>query len=137
MARFIDGKVDQWRETKVPTILNTMRTSMFMLYDLFSNNYFHKSLVKITDILSPLSKPEQFQLSIMRSWMSPKTFFVLFFSVLIQQSMTKNTSQVGVTPIQMLGGNQQLVDRINNFASTIENRVTWCTNTSSKYLGNI
>ena len=110
---------------------------MFMLYDLFSNNYFHKSLVKITDILSPLSKPEQFQLSIMRSWMSPKTFFVLFFSVLIQQSMTKNTSQVGVTPIQMLGGNHQLVDRINNFASTIENRVTWCTNTSSKYLGNI
>ena len=93
-----------------------------MLYDVFSNNYFHKSLVKITDILSPLLKPEQFQLSMMRSWMSPKTFFVLFLSVLIQQSITKNTSQAGVTPIQMPGGNKQLVDRINDFAFTLENK---------------
>ena len=93
-----------------------------MLYDVFSNNYFHKSLVKITDILSQLLKPDQFQLSMMRSWMSPKTFFVLVLSVFIQQSITKNTRQAGVTPIQMPGGNKQLVDRINDFAFTIENK---------------
>ena len=55
--------------------------------------------------------------------MSPKKTYFIFLYVLIQQKHTipNNTSKAGVTPIKILGANQQLVDRINYFASNIEN----------------
>ena len=61
-------------------------------------------------------------LPIMRGWMSLKKTFVVFLSVLIQQTITNNSSQDDFNAVKMLGTNQQLVQRINDFASTIENK---------------
>ena len=58
----------------------------------------------------------------MRSYMSPKKTCIVLLSILIQQTITNNSSQVVFNNAKILGTNQQLVQRFNDFATTIENK---------------
>lgn len=54
--------------------------------------------------------------------MSPKKTCIVLLSILIQQTITNNSSQVVFNNAKILGTNQQLVQRFNDFATTIENK---------------